>query len=186
MQPKVDMLSCEKLISKIEEGEIFEYFHFWGHKTNLPIDKSCLSQFYPCRFKIANQYYYFAEQYMMAQKALLFNDIEAYEKIISSWNPYDIKKYGRKVKDFDPEVWDRYKVSIVLTGNFNKFDQSEDLKNFLLSTGNKILVEASPYDRIWGVGMHENDPRINNPKEWAGKNLLGFTLTAVREELKSL
>lgn len=183
MQSDVNMFSREKLISEIDKGRTFDYFYFWGHKS--PSLKSCLSQFYPARFKVGDEEYLFAEQYMMSQKAKLFGDNETYKKIMSSTNPFDIKKLGREVKNFDPDVWDKHKTDIVYTANINKFYQNKELKDFLLSTGDAILVEASPYDRIWGIGMYENDPQIGDPREWAGENLLGFILTEVREELKT-
>lgn len=91
---------------------------------------------------------------------------------------------GRKVKNFDPDIWNEHKYGIVKKGNFLKFSQNERFKEFLLSTDNKILVEASPYDTIWGIGMLETDPNAKNPAQWNGENLLGFALMEVRDELR--
>ncbi|SHF05931.1 conserved hypothetical protein, ribA/ribD-fused [Chryseobacterium takakiae] len=90
---------------------------------------------------------------------------------------------GRKVKKFDLDIWNEHKYEIVKKGNFLKFSQNEGFKEFLLSTDNKILVEASPYDTIWGIGMLETDPNTKNPVQWNGENLLGFALMEVRDEL---
>lgn len=123
---------------------------------------------------------------MMSKKALLFDDKEVFEQIMVSDEPNKIKSLGRKIRNFDEKIWNDVKYSIVLNGNYLKFTQNRNLMNFLLSTGDKILVEASPTDRVWGIGMSENDERINNPYEWQGENLLGFALTEVREEIKSV
>ena len=123
---------------------------------------------------------------MMSKKALLFDDKEVFEQIMASDEPNEIKSLGRKIRNFDEKIWNDVKYSIVLNGNYLKFTQNRNLMNFLLSTGDKILVEASPFDKIWGIGMSENDERINNPDEWQGENLLGFALTEVREEIKSV
>lgn len=82
------------------------------------------------------------------------------------------------------EIWNNIKYSIVVNGNYNKFIQNEKLKAFLLSTEDKILVEASPYDNVWGIQMSEEDMDIKNPKLWRGENLLGFALMEVRNEIK--
>ena len=125
-----------------------------------------------------------AEHYMMAGKAKLFNDLEILEQILKSDTPNQAKSLGRKVKNFDPQLWDEHKYEIVKQGNLLKFSQNEKFKEFLLSTNDKILVEASPYDTIWGIGMLETDSKAENPKQWKGENLLGFALMEVRDELR--
>lgn len=120
----------------------------------------------------------------MAEKARLFGDKEICAKIMESTEPNKIKALGRKVKNFDQAVWDACKYSIVLNGNYLKFIQNPKLKEFLLSTGDKVLAEASPYDGIWGIRMGEKSPNVRNPMEWQGENLLGFALMEVREELR--
>ena len=90
---------------------------------------------------------------------------------------------GRKVKNFDEKKWNETKYSIVFAGNLLKFSQDENLKDFLLSTKNDIIVEASPYDKIWGMGMSADDEFVENPTRWKGENLLGFALMEVRDEL---
>lgn len=98
--------------------------------------------------------------------------------------PKEIKALGRKVRGFDESVWNKVKYSIVLNGNFRKFTQNPKLREFLLSTGENILVEASPYDAIWGIRMSANNENAQNPMKWKGQNLLGFALMEVRDEIR--
>jgi len=120
---------------------------------------------------------------MMAEKARMFGDTHMLEKIVSSDDPKDMKAYGRKVCNFNIAQWEASSYDIVKRGNRAKFGQNEALKAFLRATGNAILVEASPRDRIWGIGMGRNNPDAPNPCKWRGKNLLGFALTEVRDEM---
>ena len=124
-----------------------------------------------------------AEHYMMAQKALLFGDNEVYLKILAASHPRDVKDLGKQVKNFVGSVWDKEKYGIVLRGNMLKFTQHADIRESLLSTGDSVLVEASPYDRIWGIGIGPHDDRIKIPKLWKGENLLGFAIMEVRGKL---
>ncbi len=126
----------------------------------------------------------YAEQYMMASKARLFGDDEILKQILACDNPKQIKDFGRKVRGFDEKVWHKFKYTIVLLGNWHKFNQNRDLQDFLLSTGDKILVEASPYDIIWGIGLAESCTESQDPMLWRGQNLLGFALMEVRDELR--
>ena len=122
----------------------------------------------------------------MAEKARLFEDDEIEKQIMNSTDPREIKSLGQKVKNFKQDVWDRVKYSIILTGNYYKFSQNKEIRDFLLSTDNKILVEASPLDKIWGVGLSSEDSKIKNLSSWNGKNLLGFALMELRDELKRI
>lgn len=99
-------------------------------------------------------------------------------------SPKEAKTLGRSLKNFCPEIWDKYKLGVVYRGNLAKFTQHPKLKEYLLSTGNKILVEASPYDKVWGIGLGKNDPRVYDPNLWLGQNLLGFILMDVRETIR--
>ena len=121
---------------------------------------------------------------MMAQKAALFGDEETRKKIMAAGHPREYKALGRDVKPFDAAAWDREKYGIVLQGNLAKFSQNPELLAFLLGTGDAILVEASPYDAVWGVKLPADDPRIHNPREWKGENLLGFALMETRDRLR--
>ena len=123
------------------------------------------------------------EQYMMHQKALLFGDEETAELIMQEKNPREQKKYGRMIKNFDRAVWDKNCLAIVYEGNLAKFSQNQDLKEQMLATFDRIFVEASPVDFIWGIGLDEDAPNIDNPSYWLGLNLLGQALTLVKQEL---
>jgi ribA/ribD-fused uncharacterized protein len=177
--------SVEKLIDQFSIGNKYEYVFFWKtDKHNM--SKGCFSQWQESYFRVNDYEYNCAEQYMMGQKALLFNDEETFERILSAVNPREIKSLGREVKNFDSKTWDEEKYSIVLNGNFYKFTQNTAMMEILVSTGSKILVEASPLDKIWGVGIAEDNENICNPNYWKGKNLLGFALMELREEVNKI
>jgi hypothetical protein len=120
----------------------------------------------------------------MAQKARLFGDQEHARQVLACVSPAEAKKIGRLVEGFDGNVWDRHKYEYVQEGNYHKFSQHPALREFLLNTGNRVLVEASPVDKIWGIGMAKTDENIYNPNRWKGENLLGFALMEVRDALK--
>jgi ribA/ribD-fused uncharacterized protein len=178
--------SLEWLIKELNEGVQPEYFFFWGHtpKRQDLVDKSCFSQWYPAGFTVDGIIYRTAEHWMMVKKALLFNDPESAEKILAAPNPAVAKKLGRELKNFDAALWASHSYEIVVQGNKHKFSQNETLKTVLLQTGNKIIVEASPVDNIWGIGLAHDAKEATNPFEWKGTNLLGFALMEVRSMLK--
>jgi ribA/ribD-fused uncharacterized protein len=121
------------------------------------------------------------EQYMMFHKASLFGDRDSAEKIMQQSDPARQKQLGRAVKGFDSALWNQHKFGIVWSGNYLKFSQHDDLRRRLLSTGDKMIVEASPFDRVWGVGLAAQDDRILDPANWRGQNLLGKVLMSVRQ-----
>jgi ribA/ribD-fused uncharacterized protein len=179
----MSVYSLDQLITEIRSGKKFNYVYFWGHSAQGGITKSCLSQWYPSAFVLDGKKYATAEHYMMAAKARLFSDVDIERKILDSTDPSQAKALGRCVKNFSDSLWKEQCFEIVVKGNKEKFSQNRELKIFLLSTGNKILVEASPVDRIWGIGFAESAVEVNNPELWQGLNLLGFTLMKVRDEL---
>lgn len=179
-------MDIQKLCQRYSNGERFKYVYFWGHTQKEPatiITKACFSQWYPSGFVVDDIYYATAEHYMMAEKARLFNDQNVLQDILKSTNPGLAKSLGRQVKGFVPQIWNEQCLSIVIAGNLAKFSQNNQLANFLLSTQERVLVEASPVDKIWGIGLPQNTPNIDNPLTWQGKNLLGFSLMAVRQKL---
>lgn len=167
-------------------GKKLKFVHFWGHTPEADghITETCLSQWWMADFKVDGQPYCCMEQFMMAEKARLFGDKETLAQIMEARVQGKIKALGRQVKDFDQGEWDKCKHTIVLTGNFQKFLQNPELKDFLLRTGDKILVEASPRDCVWGIGMGKVNENAENPAAWRGQNLLGFALMEVRDELR--
>lgn len=124
-----------------------------------------------------------AEQYMMAKKALLFDDLVSYGKIMASQLPSDQQDLGRLVSNFNQEIWEANATLIVYQGNYYKFSQHKNLMDILQSTKGKLLVEASPYDVVWGIGYGEKDDEaiLTDKTKWRGKNLLGYTLTSLRD-----
>lgn len=158
---------------------------FWGHQPGKDgqITKACFSQWFERSFAVEGHVYPTAEHWMMAGKARLFEDDETLAKILNCATAPEVKKLGRQVRNWDEQEWQRKRLQIVIEGNVHKFSQHEDLKTFLLSTGKRILVEASPYDRIWGIGMRQDDKEVNHPDNWKGLNLLGYALMAVRDRL---
>ena len=174
----------QSIINRNDAGELLEFVFFWGHhaKPN-QVTKACFSQWFPCFFEADGTTYNCAEQYMMAEKARVFGDDETRYKILASSDPKVIKELGREVKNFTVDKWVAVSKDIVVKGNLHKFAQNPQLLQFLQDTGNKVLVEASPYDLIWGIGMRESDKSVNNPHNWKGQNLLGFALMEVRDVL---
>jgi ribA/ribD-fused uncharacterized protein len=177
----------ENLINAINNGECFKYIFFWGHQPSKDgkVIKTCFSQWWLSPFIVNDIVYKSAEHWMMAEKARLFNDIENFEKIINCKTPAEAKKIGREIKNFENQLWDLNCFDIVVQGNLYKFSQNKSLKDFLLNTKERVIVEASPVDIIWGIGLDMNHPNIENPEFWEGKNLLGFALMEVRDILSS-
>ncbi|MCM3629347.1 NADAR family protein [Paenibacillus glycanilyticus] len=177
--------SLKSLQHAYEAGEKLKFLFFWGHTPSADghINSSCLSQWWGSEFIVENEQYSFAEQFMMAEKARLFGDKEMLEAIMKSKHPKEMKAYGRAIKGFNNEVWESICYDIVLRGNLAKFEQNQELLEFLKSHHNCVFVEASPVDRIWGIGLAQDHPNSMNPILWEGKNLLGFALTEVRDRL---
>ncbi len=171
-----------ELINIIEGGFKPEYLFFWGHQVpeDGSVGPSCMSQWYPAHFEVDGILYNCAEQYMMAEKARYFGDTEMEAQILASGSPKEMKALGRKVRDFDAARWDDHKYHAVVKGNLHKFVQNEQFRDFLLATGNKVIVEASPRDCIWGIGLGKDNPAAADPTRWRGQNLLGFALMEVR------
>ncbi|MFC02980.1 NADAR family protein [Listeria monocytogenes] len=179
--------TLEKIQHKYRKGEKLKYIFFWGHQPaeDGKISKSCFSQWWICSFKVDGVEYNCAEQFMMAEKAKIFNDMEMREKILAAKHPKQAKDFGRLISGFQEDIWLKNRFNIVMRANQAKFSQNEELKKFLMQTKNRILVEASPVDKIWGIGMAADNKNVENPLYWKGLNLLGFALMAVRDELEN-
>lgn len=175
----------EQLAESVASGAVPKWLLFWGHRPagDGGVGKGCLSQWWPCTFAIDGVEYTSAEQWMMAAKARLFGDSHAEERILAARTPAEAKKLGRLVRGFDEQVWAQQRFELVVLGNLAKFGQDAALGTYLSSTANRVLVEASPKDRVWGIGLSADDPSAQVPAEWKGLNLLGFALMEARERL---
>ena len=155
--------------------EIPNYTFFWTGP---------FSQWYPSKFSIDGVKYGSAEQYMMAQKAIMFDDQDAFKKILLSHSPRQQKHLGRSVKGFKKVDWEKVARGFVYMANYAKFTQNPELRELLLKTRGTELVEASPYDKIWGIGLPEGHKDIYDKRKWQGKNWLGQVLTQVRLKIE--
>lgn len=158
--------------------------YFWGHTFHEQPTVTCFSQWYPSPFEDGRIFYPTAEHYMMAKKAELFHDKETRGLILNAKDPREAKALGRQVKNFDKRFWDNNCRWIVEQGNYLKFSQNKKLGEFLFSTGDEIIAEASPYDRIWGIGLSREDAEKGVP--WKGTNWLGEALMNVRKRIAPL
>ncbi|MFE9403928.1 NADAR family protein [Streptomyces sp. NPDC006530] len=181
-----DRAPLDELIAQVTNGTRIKFLHFWGHtpRRDGSLGPSCFSQWWPSPFTVDGVEYATAEHWMMASKARLFGDAEAERAALAAANPALAKKAGRLVRGFDDAVWRRERYGIVLAGSLYKFGQDEALRRYLLATGDRVLVEASPLDRIWGIGLAADAPEAEDPSRWRGLNLLGFALTEARERLR--
>lgn len=175
----------ETLRREWQVGRRAKFLYFWKPEPGPggALAEGCLGQWWPSRFTIQGVEYLCAEQWMVAEKARLFGDEEMLAAILRTQSPKQMKAYGRSVRNFRQEVWEARCYGLVLEGNLAKFSQDPELGEYLLSTGKRILVEASPLDRIWGIGMGKNNPDAGDPMKWRGRNLLGFALTEARDRL---
>ena len=180
-----DARSVVQLCELSDAGVQPHYLFFWGHHPPAGggLGKGCLSQWWPAPFTVDGIRYPTAEHFMMAGKALLFGDAEAAAQIARACHPGEAKALGRKVPGFDEQRWAAQCFGIVVAGNVAKFSQHPELGQFLLATGDRVLVEASPQDRVWGIGLAADDERAATPRTWQGLNLLGFALMEVRHRL---
>ena len=175
------------LCDRYERTEPLEFVFFWGHESppgTAPAEH-CLSQWYPAAFTLEGTTYPTAEHYMMAAKARLFSDGEALQRILDAPDAGTALAIGRLVHGYDQAVWERERFGIVVAGSVAKFSQNPALKAYLLSTDGKILAQATPLERIWGIGLAPDHPDATNPTRWRGPNLLGFALMEARTQLQS-
>jgi ribA/ribD-fused uncharacterized protein len=151
-----------------------DYYYFFG---------GYCSQWYDCEFTYNDIQYSSTEKWMMAMKALCMHDYDSYHSILKSNDPKYIKQLGRQVKNYDDTKWSKERYEVVVLGNYLKFSQDRKLKKWLLSTRHIQLVEASPTDTIWGIGLSVYD--AERGLAWRGDNLLGKAIMEVREKLKN-
>jgi len=179
--------SQDALVREVRSGATIKYLHFWGHRPHPDgrVSASCLSQWWPSPFVVDGVTYATAEHWMMAAKARLFEDPEAERRALSATHPSEAKKAGRLVRGFDERTWERERFGLVVEGSIHKFTAHPELRAFLLGTGDRVLVEASPVDRVWGIGLTANDEAARDPERWRGPNLLGFALMQARHRLRN-
>lgn len=166
-------------------GRRLGYLCFWGHRPGRGggVGPWCLSQWWPAAFTVDGVAYPTAEHHMMAGKARLFGDGETAARVLAAPHPGAAKDLGRRVTGFDEEIWRAHRLEIVVRGNIAKFGQDPVLRDYLLGTAGRVLVEASPLDRVWGIGRTADDPLATSPTHWRGENLLGFALMRARRAL---
>jgi ribA/ribD-fused uncharacterized protein len=176
-----------ELIAFVAGGGRPKYLMFWGHQPppgGSGVGRGCLSQWWPVTFTDGGVTYASAEHYMMRAKALLFGDAETARRIEAAPHPGAAKALGREVRGFDEQRWAQRRFDIVVGANLAKFGQHPELREFLLATGERVIVEASPRDRVWGIGLAAGDDRAQSPDQWLGLNLLGFALMETRRKLR--
>lgn len=175
-----------QLLAAERDGLSLDILFFWGHRSRRDgsLGPGCLSQWWPASFTVAERTFATAEHYMMWAKAVALGDEAIARDVLSTADPREAKRLGRSVTGFDEIVWAERSGEAVLEGNRAKFNQHPDLRHFLLGTGDRILVEASPADAVWGIGMSADDPDARRPSRWRGANRLGFALMQVRSELR--
>jgi ribA/ribD-fused uncharacterized protein len=174
------MRTPEERLAEVVRSGATEFVFFWKEPT---VDPGCLSQWWPAPFVVDGVTYATAEHWMMAAKARLFGDAATLEKVLQAQAPAAAKALGRTVRGYSEERWAAERYEIVVAGNVAKFTQNDGLRRFLISTGSRVLVEASPLDRVWGIGLAGDDDRASAPSQWRGSNLLGFALMEVRDRL---
>jgi ribA/ribD-fused uncharacterized protein len=178
--------SVTDLIDAMDRGERVKFLFFWGHQPqpDSSIGRGCLSQWWPAPFSIDGVTFATAEHYMMWRKAKLFGDEHAADQILAASHPSQAKALGRQVHGFDQPAWDARRFDVVVAGSVAKFGHHQDLREYLLATGDRVLVEASPRDRVWGIGLGASNERSQDPRQWRGLNLLGFALMRARATLR--
>ena len=177
--------SREELAVMVAAGAQPKWLMFWGHRpqSDGSVGAGCLSQWWPAPFVVDGVEYTSAEHWMMAGKARLFGDDDAVPAILAARTPAEAKNLGRLVRGFDDARWTAARFELVVAGNVAKFGQDPALRGYLLGTANRVLVEASPMDRIWGIGLGAASEHAVDPSRWRGLNLLGFSLMEARERL---
>ncbi len=166
-------------------GQPIDFLFFWGHqpRPDGTIGSGCLSQRWPAPFTENGVTYPTAEHWMMAGKACLFDDEKGLAAVLAAASPKDAKAAVRAVRGYSEQAWADARFGPVVAGNLAKFRQNPDLAAFLFATGRKVLVEASPRDHVWAIGIGASHPDATRPSRWRGTNLLGFALMNVRDQL---
>ena len=158
---------------------------FFGHtNTTGKVNQTCFSNFYPAQFVYKGYNFPTSEHALMASKAMVFWDTVRFQMIVKSDTPSSAKQYGRKVEGYTDSIWAACRYQIMTDILIEKFTQNDLMCEYLLSTGEEILVETSPYDKVWGIGMGQENRAWVDQKLWKGQNLLGFALMDTRRALQ--
>lgn len=181
-----DTRSVTELVSVVRTGQRPKFVFFWGHQPSASglLTNTCLSQWWPARFTAKDHEFASAEHYMMWSKASLFGDTDRAKAVLSVRSPAQAKTIGRQVEGFDETVWVDNRWRIVVEASVAKFGSDSALRDYLVGTKQRVLVEASPVDRIWGIGLPADSDKAENPEQWRGLNLLGFALMEARQQLQ--
>ena len=193
-----DRYTIDWLINEVKSDKKLQYICFWHEGQEYP--NHVFSQWYEGKhFNVNGRTYFTAEQYMMSEKALLFQDLYHYALIMQEKSPKVCKDLGREVQGFKPATWNASLREIIFHGNLGKFQADIELVAALLSTENAILIEASPYDGIYGAGLQESDLLNADgtlkvlPQNWVNpkngvqaQNHLGFVLMGIRDLFREL
>jgi len=177
--------SVDELRALVSAGARPRYVMFWRPTPTASgrPGPGCLSQWWPSVFTVDGRRYATAEHWMMAEKARIFGDREMHRRIVASDSPALARKLGRQVSGFDEATWRAHRFEVVTLGNVHKFGRDPALRGYLLGTGGRVLVEASPSDRNWGIGLRVGDAAAYDVTQWRGLNLLGFALMEARARL---
>lgn len=170
------LMNVKEVIRKYNDGEQLKFEIFY---------EGDFSQFEKSNFIIKNIEYFCVEHYLLVNRARLFKDKEMLEKIMESKSIRQAKLFGKKIRNFNQEEWDKHKLNMSYVANLCKFQQDEVLKFKLLETENSILVNADAYDDVWGIGKKITELDIKNPHSWKGENYLGFILMKIREDFRN-
>lgn len=179
-------LNLKSIRDRYNRGEKLEFKFFYGHlpSSSGKLTTSCFSHWWMQPFVINQTYYCCVEQWLASEKARLFGDEKSYHIIMNSTNPLVMKSRAEAIKNVKKSRENLNLCNLIYQGNFAKFSQNPDLKDFLFATGDEVLVYASPSDAVQGIYMKATNPKCTNPNNWEGENLLGFTLMDVRDVLK--
>lgn len=182
---QAEVWTFERLLAAEAAEERLKLMTFWSHdpRGRTVPGPFVFSQWYEHPVRVDGVVYPTAEHHMMASKARLFGDEGALSQILQAPSPGAAKALGRTVRGFDEAVWSAERETIVTDVSTAKFSSDPMLRDYLVSTRDRVLVEASPTDRIWGVGMAADHPDIDKPSRWRGLNLLGFALMRARHQL---
>lgn len=164
-------------------NKLKDYVNLEGNPQYVLFWDGIYSQWHPSPFTVGGIEYLTAEHWMMARKAETFNDQESLREVLGTHSPAVAKSVGRKIKNYDDSLWAKVKFEHVVIGNVHKFNQNPRLFEQMKNDAGKVLVEASPYDKQWGIGLGEDDPRALDVYTWQGLNLLGFACMVARDKL---